>query len=81
VGDSAESSETIECSGRLTFECVCGERLILLGLKEDCLSEQRMNLECDCGRFLTLIDLLKEEVFELGQLVRGTFKIPGASRQ
>ena len=81
MGDPADSGETIECSGRLTFECGCGERLILLGLKEDCLSEQRTNLECGCGRFLSLTDLLREEVFELGQLVRGTFKISGASRR
>ena len=74
--DSAESGETIRYSGRLTFECDCGERLILFGLREDCLSEQRTNLECECGRFLTLADLLKEEVFEFDRLARGTFKLP-----
>jgi hypothetical protein len=78
VEDSAESGEIIGCSGRLTFECGCGERLILSGLKEDWPSEQWTNFECGCGRFLTLANLLKEEVFELGRLVRGAFKIPGA---
>jgi hypothetical protein len=52
--------------------------LILSGLKEDWPSEQWTNFECGCGRFLTLGNLLKEEVFELGRLVRGAFKIPGA---
>jgi len=75
-GDSAESEETLGSSGRLTFECGCGERLIVFGLREDCISEQWTNLECGCGRFLTLADLLKEEVFESGRLVRGTFKLP-----
>ncbi len=78
MGDSAESGETNGRSGRLTFECGCGERLILLGLKENWLSEQRPNFECGCGRFVTLADLLREEVFELGRLVRGAFKIQGA---
>jgi hypothetical protein len=47
---SRESDETVESSGRLTFECGCGERLIILGLKEDWLSEQRTNFECGCGQ-------------------------------
>jgi hypothetical protein len=76
VEDFAELGETVGCSGRLTFECGCGERLILSGLKQDWPWEQRTNFVCECGRFLTLADLLKEEVFELGRLVRGAFKIP-----
>jgi hypothetical protein len=75
---SRESDDTVESSGRLTFECGCGERLIILGHKEDWLIEQRTNVECGCGQILTLANRLKEEVFEFGRLVRGTFKIPGA---
>jgi hypothetical protein len=75
---SRESDETVESSGRLTFECGCGERLIILGLKEDWLSEQRTNFECGCGQILTLANRVKEEVFEFGRLVRGTFKIADA---
>jgi hypothetical protein len=49
-----------------------------LGLKEDWLAEQRTNFECGCGQILTLANRLKEEVFEFGRLVRGTFNIPDA---
>jgi hypothetical protein len=74
----AESDKPVEHSGRLTFECGCGERLILLGLKEDWPSERGTNFECGCGQILSLADRLKEEVFEFGRLVRGVFKVPGA---
>ena len=49
-----DSSNAVECSGRMTLECGCGERMILLGLKEDWLSEQRTNFECQCGQRLAI---------------------------
>ena len=76
---STESEERIvECSGRSILECGCGERLILLGLKEDWLSEQRTNFECLCGQSLTLADRLNEEVLEFRRVMRGAFKLPGS---
>jgi hypothetical protein len=73
----AEPDNTVECSGRTVLECGCWERLILLGLKEDWLSEQRTHFECHCGQSLTLADRLDEEVLEFRRLMRGAFKIPG----
>lgn len=74
---STESEErTLECSERSILECGCGERLILLGLKEDWLSERRTHFECQCGQSLTLADRLNEEVLEFRRLMRGAGKIP-----
>lgn len=78
MGVFRESEETAEELRRLTFECHCGERMVILGLNEDWYSEQRANFECGCGQMLTLANRLKEEVFEFGRLVRGIFKIPEA---
>ncbi len=76
---STESEERIvECSGRSILECGCGERLILLGLKEDWLSEQRTNFECLCGQSLTLADRLNEEVLEFRRVMQSAFKLPGS---
>jgi hypothetical protein len=76
---TSESDTTVECSGRMTLESGCGERLILLGLKEDWLSEQRTNFECLCGLSLTLADRLDEDVVqEFSQVMRGAFKTPAA---
>lgn len=72
-----EPDNTIECSGRSILECGCGERLILLGLKEDWSSEQRTEFECECGQRLALADRLNEEVLEFRRLMRGAFKSPG----
>jgi hypothetical protein len=77
VDGSTESEErTLECSERSILECGCGERLILLGLKEDWLSEQRTHFECQCGQSLTLADRLNEEVLEFRRLMRGAGRIP-----
>jgi hypothetical protein len=60
----------------MTLECGCGERMILLGLKEDWLSEQRTNFECQCGQSLTLAERLDEEVVqEFSRAMRGDFKV------
>jgi hypothetical protein len=76
---TSESDTTVECSGRMTLECGCGERLILLGLKEDWLSEKRTNFECLCGLSLTLADRLDEDVVqEFSQVMRGAFKTPAS---
>lgn len=72
-----ESDNTVECSGRSILECGCGERLILLGLKEDWHSEQRTNFECECGQILTLADRLNEEILEFRRLMRSALEVPG----
>ncbi len=72
-----QQENTVECSGRMVLECGCGDRLFLLGLKEDWLSEQRTNFECQCGQMLTLADQLEEDVVqEFRRIMRGAFKIP-----
>ena len=74
----AESDNTVECSGSMTLECGCGERLILLGLQEDWISEQRKYFECQCGQSLTLADRLDEDVVqEFKQIMQEAFKTPG----
>ncbi len=74
----SESDNTVECSGRMVLECGCGEWLMLLGLKEDWLSEQRTNFECECGQSLTLADRLDDDVVqEFRQIMRGDFKTNG----
>ena len=65
---------TVEFSGRMTLECRCGERVILLGLKEDWLSEQRTNFDCRCGQTLPLADRLDEDdILEFKQIMQGAF--------
>jgi hypothetical protein len=67
-----QQDNTVECSGRMTLECGCGERLILLGLKEDWLSEQRTSFDCRCGQILTLADRLDEDVAQgFKQIMQG----------
>ena len=62
----------------MILECGCGERLILLGSKEDWLAEQRTNFECQCGQSLTLADRLDEDVVqEFRKIMQGAFKTPG----
>jgi hypothetical protein len=70
----SESENTVECSGRTVLECGCGERLILLGLEEDWLSEQQTNFECQCGQILTLDNRLDDEVLEFRRIMRGAWK-------
>jgi hypothetical protein len=74
----AEPDNTVDYSGRTVLECGCGERLILLGLKENWLSEQRTYFECQCGQRLTWANRLDEDVvLEFKQIMRGAFKTPG----
>ncbi len=69
------ADNTVECSGHMTLECRCGERLILLGLKEDWLLEERTNFGCRCGQILTIADRLDEDVVqEFKQIMQEAFK-------
>jgi hypothetical protein len=56
-----ESEQYILCSERMVLECVCGERLVLLGLEEDWYSELRTVFDCECGERLTLANRLDED--------------------
>lgn len=67
------------CSERILLGCGCGERLVLLGLKEDWLSE-RTTFECECGARLTLADRVNEEAAGVRELLRGSIKSPDAGR-
>jgi len=78
VRDGEEEQERfVECSERTVLECGCGERLTLLGLKEDWQLEERTDFGCkECGQNLTLVDQLDEDVLSFRSLMRGVFKIP-----
>ena len=44
----------VPSSGRITLECECGERLVLLGREDDWSLEGRRLFECECGKRLTI---------------------------
>ncbi len=47
----------VPCSGSTILECRCGERVILLGQKDDWTAEGRTSFECGgCGQGLSLAD-------------------------
>jgi hypothetical protein len=78
VEDYLETGNTIECSDHIVLECGCGERLVLLGLQEDWLFEQRTSFDCRGGQILTLADRLDENVvLEFKQVMRGAYWNPG----
>ena len=56
-----ELERFVSCSEPIVINCLCGERLILLGQEEDWYSERRTVFECECGERLTLADRLDEE--------------------
>jgi predicted SprT family Zn-dependent metalloprotease len=67
VDNPAQLEEwTVDHSGRIVLRCKkCTQRLILLGLEEDWVSEGRTEFECKCGKRLTLRrDRSLEEVQE-----------------
>ena len=44
----------VPSSGRITLECECGERLVLLGREDDWYLEGHPVFECECGEWLTI---------------------------
>lgn len=68
------------CSERILLGCGCGERLVLLGLEEDWLSEKKTTFECGCGARLTLADRVNEEAPGIRELLRGSITSPYAGR-
>ena len=49
-----ELERFVSCSEPIVVNCLCGERLILLGQEEDWYTEGRTVFTCRCGRELTL---------------------------
>ena len=44
----------VPSGGRITLECECGERLVLLGREYDWYLEEHRLFECECGEMLTI---------------------------
>jgi hypothetical protein len=65
-----ESERFVFYSGYIILEGECGERLILLGLEEDWLSEGHTVFECECGETLTFADRVDEEDLSGRRLLR-----------
>ncbi len=77
-GSSELQDRTLECSGQIVLGCVCGEKLILLGLEEDWRLE-RTHFECICGKGLILGAAEPgpdEEVLEIVKLLQGSTRPP-----
>lgn len=82
-----ESEHFVFCSESTVLECGCGEKLVLLGLKDDWRLEGRTVFECECGEDLTFDDTpngeiesadgLDEEALDVRELLR-SLKTPGA---
>ncbi len=69
--------EQIDCSGRMILECGCGEKLFLLGRKEDWHEEGRTAFVCECGAKLTLArHRVDEEALGIRELLRRSSKAP-----
>ncbi len=77
-GSSELQERTLECSGQIVLGCVCGEKLILLGLEEDWRLE-RTHFECISGKGLILGAAEpgpNEEVLEIVKLLQGCTRPP-----
>ena len=65
----------VRFSERIVLGCGCGERLILLGLKEAWRSEKPF-LEWECGARLPLADRIEEEAANIKRLLSGSIRAP-----
>ena len=64
-----------ERSGRVVLECLCGEKLVLLGREQDCQEEGSTVFRCECGRELTPAeDRADERALAIGELLRRSIK-------
>jgi hypothetical protein len=52
----------VPSSGRITLECECGGRLVLLGREDDWYLEGHTLFECECGERLTITSNRVDEV-------------------
>ncbi len=77
LGQPQESGLFLDPSGRVVLECMCGEKLVLLGQEQDWREERRTAFRCECERELTLAeDRVSERALALGELLRGSTKAP-----
>jgi hypothetical protein len=73
----SESGRFLEPSGHVVLECLCGEKLVLLGQEQDCQEEGCTVFRCECGRELTLAeDRADERALAIGELLRRSIKAP-----
>ena len=85
----SESGRFLEPSGRVVYERLCGEKLVLLGKEQDCLEHDRLQratrlkeeggtlFYCECGRELTPAeDRADERALAIGELLRRSIKAP-----
>ncbi len=69
--------EQIDCSGRIILECGCGEKLLLLGRKEDWHQEGRTAFVCGCAGKLTLArHRVDEKAFGIRERLRRSSRAP-----
>jgi hypothetical protein len=59
----------IDCSESIVLDCLCGEKLILLGEEGDWRSRNAI-FRYHCGEKLTLEDRIGEEVLKIKELLR-----------
>ena len=76
LGHPQESGLFLDPSGRVVLECMCGEKLVLLGQEQDWREERRTAFRCECERKLTLAkDRVGERALAIGEL-RRSIKAP-----
>ena len=76
-GQPSESGLFLDPLGRVVLECVCGEKLVLLGQEQDWREEGCMIFWCECRRELTLTeDRVSERALAIGELLRRGIKAP-----
>ena len=57
------------------MECLCGEKLVLLGREQDCQEEGCTLFRCECGRELTPAeDRADERALAIGEVVETEHK-------
>ena len=73
----SESGRFLEPSGRVVYECLCGEKLVLLGSEQDCQEEGCTLFLCECGRELTHAEECADErALAIRELLRRSIKAP-----
>lgn len=71
----SESGLFLDSSGSVVLECVCGEKLMLLGQEQDWREEGCTVFRCECGRELTLAEeRVGEKALAIEELLRRSKK-------
>ena len=73
----SESGRFLEPSGRVVYERLCGEKLVLLGKEQYCQEEGCTLFRCQCGRELTPAeDRANERALAIRKVLRRSIKAP-----